>query len=273
MTSVSQIKFLKDLDNFFNSLEEDQFRFSDNLPLAIMRLREKDLKPILDEVMDMQINMNDDSKYPKRYDGTSLTENAYHVSESLHSHLSELLRYISCRFKLEKLMARNSLFDSCKYDNVILDRPWVNFQKKYDFMIRPSCGFLSFIIWIKVPYTMADEISDARYKNNTSSYPRIMFGPAAETMFRGNAASFPVSNMNESCIMIYDSEDLFIPPFYSSDDHLISVSGNLIYKEHLDVDSRMCNPLIEMHNFFLSSMKSKCNDENEQDGSVDSNLA
>ena len=42
---------------------------------------------------------------------------------------------------------------------------WVNFQKKYDFNpIHNHTGTLSFVIWMKIPYTQEDEANTARTK-------------------------------------------------------------------------------------------------------------
>jgi len=106
---------------------------------------------------------------------------------------------------------------------------WVNFQKKHEFNpVHVHDGLFSFVIWHKVPYTMADE--KARFPHMKESEIRAghfaflvinELGQiqsqciAADKEWEGKMVMFPAS-MNH---LVY--------PFYTSDEQRISISGNI----------------------------------------------
>ena len=106
---------------------------------------------------------------------------------------------------------------------------WVNFQKKYEFNpVHVHDGLFSFVIWHKVPYTMADE--KARFPHmkddeiRAGHFAFLVINEigqiqsqciAADKEWEGKIAMFPAS-MNH---LVY--------PFYTSDDYRISISGNV----------------------------------------------
>ena len=113
-----------------------------------------------------------------------------------------------------------------------LDIAWANYQKKYEF--NPShnhTGILSFVIWIKIPYDINEEINYFQdLKNNSKNscfefnYTNI-FGRMTNTLLKidkgweGKFCVFP-SELNHT-----------VYPFYTSDDYRISVAGNLIFEK------------------------------------------
>jgi hypothetical protein len=107
-----------------------------------------------------------------------------------------------------------------------LEKLWINYQKKYDFNpLHIHSGVFSFVIWVNIPYDLQEERK--RYVTNGNE-----------------TASFIFQYMN--AIGGLDTEHLFIDksfewkmvffparlnhavnPFYTSDDHRISISGNV----------------------------------------------
>lgn len=106
---------------------------------------------------------------------------------------------------------------------------WVNFQTKFEF--NPPhihSGVFSFVLWLDIPYTMEQErtvFSEMKDKEKvngqfifeyTNSLGQISsFSIDADKSFNGKLCLFP-SRMRH-----------FVPPFYTSDNQRISVSGNI----------------------------------------------
>lgn len=116
-----------------------------------------------------------------------------------------------------------------------LDSMWFNKQKKYEFNpLHHHSGALSFVIWIKIPYDLQDEINyfppvggsagDPAENTYTSKFCFYY----TNTMGRITPAMIPVDKTYEGTIVMFPSEMLHaVYPFYTSDDYRISVSGNL----------------------------------------------
>jgi hypothetical protein len=117
-------------------------------------------------------------------------------------------------------------------ENYVLDVPWINFQRKHEFNpLHAHTGAFSFVLWVKIPYTIEEEKqftnyvpSDRNYAGTFSFYFTNILGlispwtiPADKT-YEGTMILFPAA-LNH---MVY--------PFYSSDDYRISISGNLKLK-------------------------------------------
>lgn len=106
---------------------------------------------------------------------------------------------------------------------------WVNFQRKHEF--NPPhlhTGIFSFVIWMKIPYTLEDE-------------DRV-FPEMKDDVRRVSKFTFHYSNivgMHSGMVVPVDKEFegkmLFFPaslthsvnPFYTSDDYRISIAGNV----------------------------------------------
>ena len=107
-----------------------------------------------------------------------------------------------------------------------LQRLWVNFQSKYDFNpLHIHSGLFSFVIWVQVPYDLEEERK--RYKTNGNE--------TAAFMFQYNTALGGLDTEYLYIDKTWEWKIAFFParlnhgvnPFYTSDDHRISISGNL----------------------------------------------
>jgi hypothetical protein len=117
---------------------------------------------------------------------------------------------------------------------------WVNFQKKYEYNpLHNHSGDLSFVLYIKIPYNIDDELKMPHVKDATCKKPPL---------FSFIYPSFPpepvpfVNNLDlvKSYELYLNKEDegmliLFpswlqhqVTPFYTSDEYRISVAGNLV---------------------------------------------
>jgi len=116
--------------------------------------------------------------------------------------------------------------------NYELESLWINLQKKYEFNPRHShAGDYSFVIWMRIPYNLTDELNHKNCKNSNESLNSLFefqfISPDGEMetlplfidkTWEGTMVMFP-SWLNHS-----------VYPFYTSDDYRISISGNIKVK-------------------------------------------
>lgn len=107
---------------------------------------------------------------------------------------------------------------------------WVNFQKKGEFNpTHTHLGHLSFVIWVKIPYSLQEEnkLNNA-VKSNKPSNGKIEFiyNSCFENIFTHEIAEEDYKEWN---LLIFPSSAPHqVYPFYTSDEYRISISGNLI---------------------------------------------
>lgn len=119
-------------------------------------------------------------------------------------------------------------------NNFNTERPdvWVNFQKKYE--LNPPHkhhgGSLSFVLYVKIPYSFATEAKSAQSKNSMA--------PSAGTFQflyndQYNQGGVGLTNLKTDKAfegkMIIFSIDMYhqVFPFFTSDEYRISVAGNI----------------------------------------------
>jgi len=115
-----------------------------------------------------------------------------------------------------------------KKKSIFLSSVWANFQEKYEFNpIHSHSGVYSFVIWLDIPFDNLKEISNEHSIRTNSPvsgnfefvYTDILgkiktFRIAADTHSRNVGLLFP----SELRHCVY--------PFYTSDQHRISIAGN-----------------------------------------------
>ena len=105
---------------------------------------------------------------------------------------------------------------------------WVNFQKKHEFNpIHDHTGIMSFVIWLKIPYLMEEELKAAP---GSSANPNLAGHFAFHfTDALGDIRTYhiPADQTAENTILLFPARlKHSVFPFYSSDDFRITVSGN-----------------------------------------------
>lgn len=116
-----------------------------------------------------------------------------------------------------------------------LDSLWVNKQKKHEFNpVHHHGGVLSFVIWIKIPYNLEDEInyfppvSGPPDQNHRNSYTSKFVFYYIDTLGRLTPAIVPVDKSFEGTMIMFPASlHHAVYPFYTSDEYRISVSGNI----------------------------------------------
>lgn len=111
---------------------------------------------------------------------------------------------------------------------------WANKQKKYEFNpLHTHPSVLSFVIWVKIPYRLEDEINyfpqitgtDLGSGNvHTSKFCFVY----VDTLGNIKQLPIPVDSSYEGTLMMFPSAlNHIVYPFYTSDEYRISVSGNI----------------------------------------------
>lgn len=110
---------------------------------------------------------------------------------------------------------------------------WANFQKKHEFNpMHTHEGTYSFVIWLKVPFKIQDELSTA--STNKTNMPRAgMFSFMYTNIFGEiREAEFPIDENYEGTIFLFPSALTHqVYPFSTSDEYRISISGNVRKKQ------------------------------------------
>jgi len=101
---------------------------------------------------------------------------------------------------------------------------WINYQKKYEFNpVHSHGGDFSFVVWIKIPYDVEEELLLSNSRNSKNPRNSLF-------CFISELRDHPikVSKEMEGEIIIFDSHQSHVVyPFYTSDDYRISLSGNI----------------------------------------------
>jgi hypothetical protein len=126
-----------------------------NIGFAQYAFTEEELKPIRQEVSNIQNNFNNYTTSNHKLVGNIAKE--FYIKESLDNLEKLILPLISA---YDQFFNYTQSIDFLKQDYPItLDTAWVNFQSKGEF--NPNHvhnGIFSFVLYIQVPYLIQDEI-------------------------------------------------------------------------------------------------------------------
>jgi hypothetical protein len=106
---------------------------------------------------------------------------------------------------------------------------WINYQKKYEYNpLHSHSGFLSFVLWVQIPYNLKDELLFSNCIN--SNIPSNSLFEFVHTNFMGQIVKNTIQvdkSWEGTMIMFPSSLYHMVHPFYTSDEYRISISGNL----------------------------------------------
>jgi hypothetical protein len=193
------------------------------------KFSDSQLAPIKSEIIEIQ----------KKFD----SQNNRKYNSELAGNIRQEYKLIQSEKYLEKLVmpmvdVYDSQYDYLRFSQlskivpIMLSDSWVNFQEKYEF--NPAhChdGILSFVIWIKVPYDMKNEIANspgANSRYNTAGMFSLQYTSTLGTIITHDVQ---VDKSTENCILLFPAKMVHcVYPFFTSDEYRISVSGNFKFK-------------------------------------------
>lgn len=204
--------------------EATAFQYNDEGYL-LSKLSNTELAPILEEVGQIEANFSSATPHNKSLAGNLQKE--FLLSENMHHYLgSVVIPYIKILEDKYKYLENINMLDS-NYP-IKLQTAWVNFQSKHEFNpLHNHTGVISFVLWVRVPYMIEDELA------NPSSMYSKMKCPAHFSFVHGSAMGeiiqelIPVDKTYEGVLCVFPAKMYHqVYPFYTSEDYRISVSGN-----------------------------------------------
>lgn len=182
----------------------------------------EDLQPIWDEINEL---LEDKSVYPEyQHNLAGNIEEEYMLSDQIKSHVNRLLAPLIIEYQKRKPLPKE----------LTLGNVWVNLQRKHEFNPpHTHDGVLSFVIWLRIPFTFADEdkvAPGARSKKPLSGRFSFLL-PVGDEVKTYHLES---DQSAENTIVLFPANlSHAVNPFYSSDELRITVSANYLDTEVL----------------------------------------
>ena len=198
-----------------------------NIGFVSASFSDEELAPIKKEIQTIRNNFENFSKVDNQLSGNIVE---YQLIDSRNCISELLLPYVKLyNDHYNYLNSIHILTESCP---VVLDKCWVNFQKKHDFNPNHNhTGVMSFVFWIDIPYTTEEEqiVGPKKYGN---------FNVSGQFEFQYINSIGNISSYNIKTDKSYNNKMILFPskmvhcayPFYSSDEFRISVAGNFNLK-------------------------------------------
>jgi len=206
-----------------------------NLGYIWAQLTPEQLEPIWQEIREVRADF--DKAVPVNH---YLAGNIKHEYELIkcHGHVEKLIlpliagydkqygNYILLGNKTHKLPEDNI--------NLLLDKLWVNFQKKGEFNPTHSHGgVMSFVIWMDTPYNIEDEFNYESTKDAESKVAGHFCFLYNNALGEINTHPIPVDRSFNGRIALFPAKMKHqVYPFNTSDDYRISVSGNFFFRDN-----------------------------------------
>jgi hypothetical protein len=151
-------------------------------------------------------------------------------------YLKPILKNLIDAYEKEFFYLENLTFFNREGANeLVVDKCWVNFQKKHEF--NPPhfhYGVFSFVIWLKIPYNLNDELSLDNAKNSIIPCNSLFTFNYVDSIGRIKDHRIHVDKSFEGTIILFPAElrhSVF--PFYTSDEERISVAGNIFLERQV----------------------------------------
>lgn len=191
-----------------------------NLAYVKSKVSSTTLEELKEEANFILENSNQFKKYNEKLAGNLEKEYSTHNSEEI---LKPYL--VSLANEFYKQSTENEHYPHWEVKDI-----WINYQKKYEYNpIHNHIGYLSFVLWVQIPYYLKDELSHPNcMSSNTPSNSLFQF---VYTDFMGKIGEhrIKVDKSWEGTIIMFPSFlHHTVYPFYTSDDYRISIAGNLV---------------------------------------------
>ena len=183
------------------------------------KFNEDQLIPIKEEIDEIQSNFDSES---------NVKANNYLAGNLKREFQIKNQGYVEDLVKPYIKEYRNVHNESNKNVDYKIDNVWVNFQQKHEFNpVHAHNGDYSFVIWIKVPFYIQDEIEMSSGKYSNSNFPGHFQFIYSTTSGLLSTHAIPVDKSMENTLIIFPASMFHtVYPFSTSDDYRISVSGN-----------------------------------------------
>lgn len=115
-----------------------------------------------------------------------------------------------------------------KEEKLKLDYAWLNFQKKHEFNpVHMHNGKISFVIYIKIPYNIQDEMNHPSCKQSSKPLAGAFEFTYINSLGMISSHSIPADRRYENKILVFPAQmSHSVYPFYTSDEYRITLAGN-----------------------------------------------
>jgi hypothetical protein len=193
----------------------------DNVGFYQTKLTEQDLYFIKQEIDSIQSKFNTPLPVTMNAILAGNIAREYDLSAECKSHINNMLQpHLKSYVDTITKTPNSSQFSICK--------AWVNFQRKYEFNpVHDHTESWSFVIWMKIPYSMENEKN-----NNSVKYSNNPVAGAFSFLYTNclgeiSTHIIPADITYEGTLLVFPARlKHCVYPFYTSDEYRISVSGN-----------------------------------------------
>lgn len=198
-----------------------------NVGYALHRFTDEELAPIWQEINDI---MNDDTGIHRMNDDLAGNLKFEYELSKTRDYIERLVN--PCIWEFNNIFNYPNSLEVLKEAKLLkLDRPWVNLMQKYEYNpIHNHSGVMSFVIWMRVPYTMEEERAAKPYvpaHGNIAGHFALHY---VDTLGYIKTETIPVDSSYNNVMCIFPAGmNHSVFPFYSSDDYRITVAGNFIF--------------------------------------------
>lgn len=198
-----------------------------NLGYALHKFTDEELAPIWAEINAIQADPT--GIHTMNHELAGNIEKEFQLTTS-HDHIERLIGPLVWQYNNE-FNYPNSLEVMAASKPLRLDRPWVNIMKKHEFNpMHNHSGVMSFVIWMKVPYTMDSEFNAAPFVPRSTNLAGQFALHYVDTLGQIKTHGIPADKQFEGVVCLFPSMmNHSVYPFYSSDEYRISVAGNMVF--------------------------------------------
>ena len=203
------------------------FKFAKNPGFLRAKLTDEQLAPIWHEVRRIQqdwtqgVPANDylAGNIEKEFN-IDRTPALSHVNSILQPFVSEYVSVFDYASVLQQLTDDKPL---------VVSDLWVNFQKKHEFNPPHNhSGVFSFVIWLQIPFLMADEIAAGPGYKGTEPQNGDFVLHYTDTTGITRWHNLQADRTMEGYILMFPNTMVHhVNPFYSTDEYRITVAGNM----------------------------------------------
>ena len=208
-----------EFDYSFNS---HWFKSPGYLSSEVPQIVKEELQKTIEDIQNGLIEVNDYrtqlAGHLEKETSLPITPNIKYFVESLSTEYDNI--FSNGKHSMHDVYDKDVFKGKVKYE---LKTLWINYGKKHDFNpLHTHSGIYSFVIWIKIPYDIENEMKRYDTSGNKTATFNFVYSSAL-----GQIRS-EIVEVKEWKIVFFPAKlNHCVYPFYSSDDYRISISGNV----------------------------------------------
>lgn len=211
-----------------NEIIDVEFNEFPNIGFITSKLPTDVLKSVLAEVEEMQEDFENNIKYQSTLVGHM--DHAYQLVKSVPD-LEPFILHLTNMYNDKWDYKESAIMHPLGELETELSSCWVNFQQKHEFNpAHVHRGLMSFVIWLKIPYNLEDEIARFPYITKENKTSKFQFH-YSDSLGIQRLIALNVDKSMEGVICLFPAAMMHsVNPFYTSDGFRISIAGNIGFK-------------------------------------------